>query len=324
MIANKIHNFHWTFQGGLALSDMIKVLKKIQFGSLYIKPAFVFVDSTSGHLKLQFEADAYSSVGYLYNNLCKMLGITWNYKNPSNSLGLYTYCSMHAAGDRASYGCGPQNSNSGGFCPQMTLAYAPKFASQDAAVAYISMANSYVDYWRRLYPSGIAAGTEKFCPSKYYLKSGYGSVGGGCLGLFLNRMDLYYVFAPDLSGSWVEFNGMSIAPTTSPAPTWTGGCDDPHNQHLDKCFRLQYAERSDVMVFWDALGTIGQLSLFLMTFMAASLFLSMFVARARKRRRKGESYLAFFIRDITRHIPEKEGEESGVWFAALNSTTNDE
>jgi len=78
------------------------------------------------------------------------------------------------------------------------------------------------------------------------------------------------------------------------------------------------------MVFWDALGTIGQLSLFLLTFMAASLFLSMFVARARKRRRKGESYLAFFIRDITRHIPEKEGEESGVWFAALNSTTNDE
>jgi hypothetical protein len=276
---------------------MIKVIKKIQFGALYIKPAFVFVDQNSGHLKLQFEADASSSVGYLYDNLCKMLGITWNGNSPYNSQGLYTYCSMHSAGDRASYGCGPDNTNAGGFCPQMTLAYAPKFASEDAAAYYISMANDYIDYWRKLYPTGIAVGTEDFCPSKYYMNNGYGAVGGGCLGLFLNRMDLYYVFAPDLSGSWVEFNGMSIAPTYSPAPTYVGGCDDPRNHKLDKCYRLQYSRKSSTMVFWDSLGPIGQLSVMLMTFMATTLFMSIFAARFRKRRRPQESYGSFLWRD---------------------------
>jgi hypothetical protein len=35
--------------GGMALSDMIKVLKTVQVGTLYIKPAFVFTVS-NGHM----------------------------------------------------------------------------------------------------------------------------------------------------------------------------------------------------------------------------------------------------------------------------------
>ena len=70
----------------MSLSDMIKVLKTVQFGTLYIKPAFVFADS-NGHLKLQFEADPYSSMGYLYDNLCQMLGVKWNNISSYNSLG---------------------------------------------------------------------------------------------------------------------------------------------------------------------------------------------------------------------------------------------
>ena len=62
-------------------------------------------------------------------HLVKMhyLGITWNYEPPFNTLGQYTNYAMHAAGDRAMYGCGPDNSNIGGFCPQMTIAYSIKF-----------------------------------------------------------------------------------------------------------------------------------------------------------------------------------------------------
>ena len=205
---------------------MIKVVKNIQFGNLYIKPAFVFIDD-NGHLMMQFEADSTSALGYLYDNLCKELGISWNYNSPSNSYSLYTNCAMHAAGDRASYGCGPDNENTGGFCPRMTMAYSVKFQSEDSAAAYLQYANNYVDYWRSLYPSGVAVGTDQFCPN------------GGCLGLFLNRYDLYSVFKPDLGGSWVEYNGASMAPTVSPAPTWEGGCGEPHNFHLDKCFQRQ-------------------------------------------------------------------------------------
>merc|ERR1719361_820116 len=110
----------------MSLSNMIAIAKKIEFGSLYIKPAFVFLDE-DGHLVMQFEADASSALGYLYDNLCKQIGISWNNDAPSNSLNYYTNCAMHAAGDRAKYGCGPENSNSGGFCPRMTIAYAPEF-----------------------------------------------------------------------------------------------------------------------------------------------------------------------------------------------------
>ena len=194
---------------------------------------------------------------------------------------------MHAAGDRASYGCGPQGSNTGGFCPQMTLAYSPRFADEDSAAAYLSKCNTYVDYWRSLYPSGVAVGTSTFCPS------------GGCLALFLNRLDVYEVFKPDLGGAWVEYNGASMPPTFSPAPTWKGGCDEPHNVFLDKCVRKRYKPKPSA-VAWDALGSVGQISVMLVVFMAVTLSISIFLARARKKRRRGESYLGFFFRDLTR------------------------
>jgi hypothetical protein len=268
------------------LSDLIKVAQSIEFGTLYIKPAFVFVDS-DGHAKLQFEADTSSALAYLYDTLCKELGIAWNYESPSNKLGVYSNCAMHASGDRASYGCGPDGTGQGGFCPQMTLAYAPRFNSEQAAAAYLDRCNNYVDYWRSLYPSGVAVGTSKFCPK------------GGCLALFLNRLDVYEVFKPDLGGSWVQYNGASMPPTFSPAPTWKGGCDEPHNFHLDKCFRKRYKPKASA-VAWDALGSVGQFSVMLVAFMAVTLSISIFLARARKKRRRGESYLGFFFRDLTR------------------------
>uniref|UniRef100_A0A7S3Q3H4 Uncharacterized protein n=1 Tax=Chaetoceros debilis TaxID=122233 RepID=A0A7S3Q3H4_9STRA len=270
--------------GGISLSNLIKVVKSIQFGNLYIKPAFVFIDD-NGHLKLQFEADSNSAMGYLYDNLCKELGIMWNYNSPENNYGLYTNCAMHSAGDRAAYGCGPENSNSGGFCPQMTIAYSVKFNSADYAAAYLTMANDYVDYWRSLYPSGVAVGTSSFCSD------------GGCLGLYLNRYDLYSVFKPDLGGSWVEYNGASMAPTMSPAPTWYGGCSEPHNQHLDKCFQMKSRAARATSIAWDSLGHVGQASVFLVTFMATTLAFSLFLSRARKKKKKSESYLGFFLRD---------------------------
>ena len=122
-----------------------------------------------------------------------MIGIAWNDEEPQNDQGLYTNCSMHVAGDRAKDGCGPGNDNSGGFCPQMTLAYRVEFQSEEHKAAYIDRCNNYVNYWRDIYPSGVAVGTDNFCPE------------GGCLGLFLNRYDLYSVFKPDLGGSWVVY-----------------------------------------------------------------------------------------------------------------------
>jgi len=121
----------------LSLSNIIKVVKNVNFGTLYIKPAFLFQDD-DGNVKLQFEADADSALGYLYNNLCKLMGLTWNYDSPSNDIGLYSNCAMHAAGDRAIYGCGPDNANSGGFCPQMTIAYQAEFQSEDLAAAFFA------------------------------------------------------------------------------------------------------------------------------------------------------------------------------------------
>jgi hypothetical protein len=282
----------------MALGDLIKVAKKLDFGTLYIKPAFVFVDS-DGHAKLQFEVDTSSALAYLYDSLCKQLGISWNSYTPSNSLGVYSHCSMHSAGDRASYGCGPDGSGSGGFCPQMTLAYSPRFASESAAASYLTRSNNYVDYWRSLYPSGVAVGTSNFCSSS-----------GGCLGLFLNRLDLYEVFKPDLGGAWVEYNGASMPPTYSPAPTWKGGCDDPHNFFLDKCVRKRYKPKPSA-VAWDALGKVGQISVVLVVFMAITLSVSIFLARARKKRRRGESYLGFFFRDLTRKRKNKKRRKGG-------------
>lgn len=262
-------------------------MKKIDFGTLYIKPAFIFQDG-DGAVKLQFEADANSALGYLYDNLCKMLGLAWGYDSPYNKLGAYTNCAMHAAGDRAQYGCGPDNTNAGGFCPQMTIGYRVGFQSEDAAAAFMDRGNNYVNYWRKMYPSGVAVGTKNFCPK------------GGCLGLFLNRYDLYQVFKPGLGGSWVSYNGATFAPTTSPAPTAKGGCNNSHNRHLDKCLRRRSRSRRAPSAAWQSLGKFGQLSVFLVSFMAISLSLSMFLARARKKRKRGETYMAFLVRDVSK------------------------
>jgi len=273
--------------GGITLSNLIKVVKNMKFGNLYIKPSHVFVDEY-GHVKLQFEADSNSALGYLYDNLCKELGITWNYNSPSNNYGLYTNCAMHSAGDRASYGCGPDGSGVGGFCPQMTIAYSVKFKSDDYAATYLEKCNDYVDYWRSLYPTGVAVGTTSFCPD------------GGCLGLYLNRYDLYSVFKPDLGGSWVEYNGASMAPTLSPAPTAKGGCSEKANFSLDKCYQQRTKRLSTTSIAWNSLGRVGQASVILVSFMASTLAFSLFISRARKKRRRGESYLGFFLRDTFR------------------------
>jgi len=90
-----------------------------------------------------------------------------------------------------------------------------------------------------------------------------------------------------------------MAPTFSPAPTWEGGCGEPHNFHLDKCFQRRSRPRVSAIA-WDSLGTVGQASVFLISFMAVTLAFSLFIARARKKRRKGESYLGFFLRDTFR------------------------
>jgi len=271
--------------GGIALSDIISIVKSIDFGTLYIKPAFMFQDD-DGAVKIQFEADSSSALAYLYDNLCKTLGLSWNYETPVNDYGKYTNCAMHAAGDRAKYGCGPDDAKSGGFCPQMTLAYDVDFQSEDLAAAFIAKGNTYVDYWRSLYPSGVAVGTDNFCPD------------GGCLGLYLNRYDLYQVFRPDLGGSWIEYNGGTFAPTISPAPSAEGGCDNMVNRHLDKCFRRDH-KKGTAAIAWDSLGAVGQLSVFLVSFMAVTLSLSIFLARARKMRKRGESYMGFLVRDVT-------------------------
>ncbi|KAL7535364.1 hypothetical protein ACHAWF_005147 [Thalassiosira exigua] len=174
--------------GGIPLESLVTVGRSIKFDTIFIKPAFVFIDEY-GSIKLQFEADAKSALGNLYNKLCQRIGISWKGQISHNGLGHYTNCAMHSAGDRAKFGCGPENGKSGGFCPQMTLAYDVRFRSNEHAAAYIETSNNYVDYWRTLYPSGVAAGISDNCPE------------GGCLGLFLNRYDVYEVFKPDLGGS---------------------------------------------------------------------------------------------------------------------------
>merc|ERR1712224_292317 len=78
-------------------------------------------------------------------------------------------------------------------CPQMTLAYRVGFQSEDHGAAFFEKGNEYVDYWRSLYPSGVAVGTSNFCPD------------GGCLGLFLNRYDCTKYSDPTL-----EVPGLNI------------------------------------------------------------------------------------------------------------------
>ena len=100
-----------------------------------------------------------------------------------------------------------------------------KFKLEDSAVIYRSKANTYVDYWRSICPTGVAVVKDNLCPS------------GGCLELFLNRADIFSVFEPDVGASCVQSNGASFATIFSPAPTWSFGCNEPYNFHLDKCFQ---------------------------------------------------------------------------------------
>jgi hypothetical protein len=257
----------------MTLTNMIKIAQDIDFDPLYIKPAFVFQDSYDGHLKLQFEADPDSALGKLYDSLCKAFGIEWNGFSPYNRYGTYTKCAMHSAGDRAAYGCGPQNGNYGGFCPQMIIAYRPKFKSQDDGAAFIARCNNYIDYWRSLYPSGVAVGTTSFCPH------------GGCLGLFLNRFDLYQVFKPGKGGSWVGAN-----PTTSTSID----CNDPNSS----CTSSSSSRRFRSLSLFNMLGPFGKFSFFFLSLMSITLAASIFLARARRRRKNGESYFSFWLRDL--------------------------
>ena len=168
----------------------------------------------------------------------------------------------------------------------MTLAYRVGFQSDDHAVAYFDMVNSYVDFWRQKFPSGVAVGTSEFCPD------------GGCLGLFLNRYDLYNVYKPDLGGSWVEYNGGTFAPTISPAPTFEGGCKNPANKYLDRCFRKNNKGKNFLRAVWRGVGAIGHFAFLLMLFMSATLTVSLLLAKAKKKKKKRETYLQYFARAL--------------------------
>ena len=89
-------------------------------------------------------------------------------------------------------------------------------------------------------------------------------------------------------------NGASsstMSPTSSPAPTWSGGCDEPHNFFLDECIRQYFKPTvssvawdtlQNVGYLWDALGSVGQ---FCVMLVVALMMYSIFLARARKKRR---------------------------------------
>jgi hypothetical protein len=182
-------------KGGIGLEKLITILEQINFSSLLLKPAFMYVDS-NGNIKLQFEADASSALGTLYDSLCSALG-TPDYGNnvyPYNDLGVYSSCTSSLASDRASYGCGATSSEgsegTGFFCPYATLAYKAQFMTDDLKGQYLTKCNTYIDEWRSKYPNGVALGTSNFCSS------------GGCLALFLNRFSVYYGFKPELKGSF--------------------------------------------------------------------------------------------------------------------------
>ena len=64
------------------------------------------------------------------------------------------------------------------------------------------------------------------------------------------------------------------------------------------------------LAVWDSLGEVGQFSVFLLPFMAVTPSASLFVARARKRRRRNETYLGFFLRDIRRLKKKKRKQEA--------------
>eukprot|EP00957_Ditylum_brightwellii_P077033 5854066-Ditylum_brightwellii.AAC.1 len=114
------------------------------------------------------------------------------------------------------------------------------------------------------------------------------------------------MFKPDLGRSWLEHNDMSMVPTISPAPTYVRECDNVQNFHLDLCFSRKNAPKPTAAAY-KYLGTVGQFSALLISFMVVTLYFSIFLSHARKRRKKGEGYLQFFNRDMTHKKKRKKG-----------------
>ena len=94
----------------------------------------------NGSEKHKFDADPNYGLRYLYDSLCKALGLSWNYDPPSNTLRHYTNCVMRAAGDRAMYNCVPNNSNISEFCPQMMISYSITFKGDRHSTAKKALA----------------------------------------------------------------------------------------------------------------------------------------------------------------------------------------
>jgi hypothetical protein len=88
---------------------------------------------------------------------------------------------------------------------------------------------------------------------------------------------------------------------------------------LDKCVRKRFKPKPSAVV-WDALGSVGQISVMLVIFMAVTLSVSIFLARARKKRRRGESYLGFFFRDLTRKRRKRRKGSKGLEDGLLKDT----
>lgn len=100
------------------------------------------------------------------------------------------------------------------------------------------------------------------------------------------------MLAPDLSGAWVAFNGNAGTPTHSPAPTYAGGCEDPRNLHLDKCFKMKYgAPMSSVRTFWINMNKIGQLSIISLSVMSVVFTVAFMIVRIRRRQRRASRKL---------------------------------
>ena len=62
----------------------------------------------------------------------------------------------------------------------------------------------------------------------------------------------------------------------------------------------RHSTAKNSLAVWDSPREVGQLSVFLLSFMDVTPSVSVFVARARKGRRRNEKYLRFFLRGIRR------------------------
>eukprot|EP00957_Ditylum_brightwellii_P148570 11312500-Ditylum_brightwellii.AAC.1 len=133
---------------------------------------------------------------------------------------------------------------------------------------------------------------NNYIKSKNYMDS--------CRGLYRSSVAYYLhsMFKPDLDRSWLEHYDMSMAPTMSPTPTYVRGYDNVQNFRLDLCLRRKNAPNPTAAAC-KYLGTVSQFSDLLISFISVTLSLPFFVSRARKKRKKGEGYLQFFICDMT-------------------------